>query len=379
LKKSNNKSGFLSKTVVYYSCWEDIKVIQEALKIDNNDTVLSITSAGCNIFNFLIYDPKKIYSVDYNPYQNYLLELKIEAIKKLTYNEFLEFLGIIKSNNAVNHYQLIRTQLYSDVQKFWDSKINLIKSGLLYFGKLDIKTLGSFIRFLKGNKIVENFFKCKSIDEQAEYYYKNLNSLPWRLWLKLYYNVNILRFNICLKMLSEFHYRTRKSSNIFRYLKKITTLKNPIDQIEYIFTKIPIFDNYLLSMILLNRYFNENFYPPYLKKTSFPVLKERIDRIDIKTSSFMQALKDLPDDSVTKFNLSNIFDWSDEKDFNQLFYEIKRVGKNDSRIFYSTTRKDRDIPEDIDGIYSEKNLASQLLKKDRTALYNKLHIGRITK
>jgi len=86
--------GFSSNKVEYYSCWEDIQVIQDALEINTNDIILSITSAGCNIFNFLLYNPKKILSIDFNPYQNYLLELKIEAIKKLDYEEFLGLLGI---------------------------------------------------------------------------------------------------------------------------------------------------------------------------------------------------------------------------------------------------------------------------------------------
>ena len=379
LKKSYMTHGFSSKKIEYYSCWEDIQVIQNALKINSDDIILSITSAGCNIFNFLLYNPKKIISIDFNPYQNYLLELKIEAIKKLDYEEFLELLGISRSNNAVEIYQSIRPQLDDKTRLFWDSKTNTIKKGLIYVGEPDVKALGNFLRFLKGKEAIEGLFKCKSIDEQADYFYKFFFGFPWKMSLKLAYSNNLFRLQLCLRMLNEFHYRKKRSSELLRYVQRVSYPKSSINKIESLLTRTPLIDNYFASLILLNRYFNENFYPPYLKKESFPILKERINRIQIKTSSLQKTLKDLPNDSITKFNLSNIFDWFDEKDFKQILSEIERVGKNGSRLFYLATRNDRGIPESIDGIQSEKELASQLIKKDRTTLYSNFQVGKITK
>ena len=88
LKKS------LSEIVENSTVWEDPEIIQKALRINKNDRVLTITSAGCNVLNFLLYDPKEILSVDYNPYQNYILELKIEGIRHLNYDEFVELIGL---------------------------------------------------------------------------------------------------------------------------------------------------------------------------------------------------------------------------------------------------------------------------------------------
>ena len=72
LKKSNIYLDISPNKIEYYACWDDIQTIQNALKINRNDVVLSITSAGCNILNFLLYNPKKILAIDYNPFQNYL-------------------------------------------------------------------------------------------------------------------------------------------------------------------------------------------------------------------------------------------------------------------------------------------------------------------
>ena len=379
MKKSYIINELSSNKIVYYSCWEDIQVIQDALNINSDDIILSITSAGCNILNFLLYNPKKIFAVDYNPYQNYLLELKIEAIKILNYEEFLDLLGISQSNNAVKIYQSFRPQLDDKTRLFWDSKINKIKKGLVYIGEPDVKAYGNFLRFLKGKQTVEGLFKCKTTEEQAEYFYKYLYGFPWKLSLKISYNIQLLRLALCIRMLHQFHNRKKKPTELLRYIQKAIYPKNPLKQIELLLTSTPIINNYFASLILLNRYYNENFLPPYLKKESFPILKERINRIQIKTISIKNMLNDLPDNSITKFNFSNIFDWFDKRDFIQIFSEIGRVGINNGRIFYSATRKDREIPKNIKGIYSEKKLATQLIKKDRTILYNNFQVGKIIK
>lgn len=379
LRNSNVKLGYLPRNIQYYSSWEDICVIQEALKINSNDVVLSLTSSGCNILNFLLFNPKKIYAVDFNPYQNYLLDLKIQAIKNLNYEEFLELLGISQSNNAIEIYQSIRAQMDEKTRTFWDSKIKPIKKGLIYAGEHDIKAFGSFLRFLIGKETIEGFFKCNTIEEQTEYYQKKFYGFPWKLFLKFSYNLSYMRLTLCLRLLYQFHFREKKPSEILKYIRGVSYPKNPLRQIEFILTKNSIIDNYFASLIFLNRYYNEKFFPPYLKKESFSILKERIDRIEIKTISIKTILNDLPDNSITKFNFSNSFDWFDEKDYTNIFSEIVRVGVNNGRIFFLSNRIDRVIPKNIKGLYSEKEFANQLLKKDRTILYSNFQVGKITK
>ena len=82
-----------SEIINYSQCWEDPLLLNEALEINAQDTVLSITSGGDNTLFLLLKQPKKIVSIDFNPVQNYLLELKIATLKALPHGEVLEFLG----------------------------------------------------------------------------------------------------------------------------------------------------------------------------------------------------------------------------------------------------------------------------------------------
>jgi len=70
----------LSKLVFTHN-WEDPGSDQAALKIGSGDHVFAITSGACNVLGFLLYDPEVIYSVDINPAQSRILELKIAAIR----------------------------------------------------------------------------------------------------------------------------------------------------------------------------------------------------------------------------------------------------------------------------------------------------------
>src|SRR5579864_7182942 len=87
--------------LVFTHNWEDPESDQAALKIESGDTVFAITSGACNVLGFLLCDPKIIYSVDINPAQSRILELKIAAIRALDFEEFMAFSGIRKCSYRV--------------------------------------------------------------------------------------------------------------------------------------------------------------------------------------------------------------------------------------------------------------------------------------
>jgi S-adenosylmethionine-diacylglycerol 3-amino-3-carboxypropyl transferase len=355
------------KKIAYSTCWEDYDIIQEALKINKEDVLLSISSAGCNILNLLLHNPKKILAVDFNPNQNYLLELKIKAIKNLDYQEFIELLGIVPSNRREKIYDSIKNCLNKDARAFWNKNINLIKKGITYNGRQEryIQTIGRYLRFFKGEDTIKNLFKCKTPEEQIEYFKRNIEDFIWHGFFNVIYSkpvMFIVKDRLVFSQVSGNSYNTRFKERVERALSN-----NPIK------------NNPFASLALLGYYLNEDYYPPYLKKDNFPILKERVDRIEIKTTTLQRILKELPSNSFTKFNLSNVLDWVDIKEFKDTLREIARVGKHGSRFCYFNTLIRRGIPKDIRCIKSHKKLADKLLKKDKAFLYGNFEIGEIIK
>ena len=60
--------------LVYNACWEDPRLDRVALDLGPDDTVLVITSAGCNALDYALACPGRVIAVDLNPRQNALLE-----------------------------------------------------------------------------------------------------------------------------------------------------------------------------------------------------------------------------------------------------------------------------------------------------------------
>jgi len=100
----------------YSQCWEDPRLLIEALEIRPVDDVLSVTSAGCNTLALLLEGPRSIVAIDFNPVQNHVLQLKVAAVKALEYPEFLRFLGVRESTGRLDYYQRVRRHLPAEAQ-----------------------------------------------------------------------------------------------------------------------------------------------------------------------------------------------------------------------------------------------------------------------
>ena len=78
---------------IYAFNWEDPRIDRQILNINRDDVILTITSAGDNILDYLLESPKRIHAVDLNPNQNHLLELKVAAFTALPYNDVWKLFG----------------------------------------------------------------------------------------------------------------------------------------------------------------------------------------------------------------------------------------------------------------------------------------------
>ena len=86
-------NAIYSRSLVYNTCWEDPAVDRIALRLNTDDTMLAITSAGCNVLDYALAGPRRIYAVDANPRQTALLELKLAGIRALEFDDFFSLFG----------------------------------------------------------------------------------------------------------------------------------------------------------------------------------------------------------------------------------------------------------------------------------------------
>jgi len=110
-----------SRSLIYNTCWEDPAVDRMALGAQPGDTLLVITSAGCNVLDYALTGVRRIHAVDANPRQNALLELKIAGIRRLDHSDFFALFGQGFHHRAAAIYRsALRPDLSDFARGFWD-------------------------------------------------------------------------------------------------------------------------------------------------------------------------------------------------------------------------------------------------------------------
>lgn len=362
-KMKNNKEQIQLFKLVFTHNWEDPASDIRALRIKSNDIVQAITSGGCNVLEFLLHDPKEIYSIDINPSQSYLLELKIAAIKYFNYAEFIAFAGLTDCSNRIALYNKIKTSLTNSAHAYWNGQDKIISQGFLMNGKYErfIKLAGKFITLLQGRKRVLGLFESKSMKDQQDYFDKVWNTKRFKYLFKILFNKRMLAKRGLVADYFTFDDGSKSFADSFYNRSKKA------------FRDIPIKENYFLSLYLLGRFKNNNEVPAYLKEEHFEIIKSRVDRIKIITSEAQRWIDTMPDNYIDCFALSNICELMSEQETHTLFKAIERTAKNNARIIFRNLMIPREVPEDLQkSIEKDLPLSKELYEKDRSFVYGKV-------
>ena len=356
------------RDILYAQCWEDPKMDRIAFKIKTGDTIFSITSGGCNAIAFLIDDPAKVICLDMNKYQNYLLSLKLNAFKALSYHELLEFLGVLPSEQRWYLYEKIRPLIPEQEQHYWDNKKTDINHGIIHCGRYEryMHLLKNVTDLLIGRKVINELFQAKTHEERVQLYEKKWDNFRWRLLCRIF----LSRTLASLLFDKAFYKYLDQGFSFDQYYRSVA--KNAV-------TVIPLKENYFLAYILFGNYFKDN-YPAYLKEENYELIKTRLDRIETVTSGCLDYFKSLSPDSISKFNFTNIFEWMSLDEFDSLLKETIRIAQNGAIITYRNHLVTRTRPESLSGqIVPDKDLSLTLHERDLSFIYKAYVVEKIIK
>ena len=127
--------ALLGRSIIYNVAWEDPRIDCELLALGADDTVLMITTGGCNVLDMALEGARKVVAADLNPRQNALLELKIVAAKTLTHAQF--FALFARSDVALFrelYPKLLRPKLGDFARTFWDDNGDSFFAAVMYAG-----------------------------------------------------------------------------------------------------------------------------------------------------------------------------------------------------------------------------------------------------
>ena len=137
--------------------------------------------------------------------------------------------------------------------------------------------------------------------------------------------------------------------------------------------EIPIPSNYFLAQYLLGRYWSEDEVPAYLQRENLPIVRERLDRVEIVTSDARSWLEKQPDSSLDAFSLSNICELMSPEETRRLFVEVARSARNGARICFRNLIVPRGVPESLSTeIELQDELSQDLIAEDRSFVYSRV-------
>lgn len=295
-----------ARSLVYNACWEDPAVDRQALELGPDDTVLVITSAGCNALDYALQAPRKVVAVDANPRQTALLELKVAGIRCLEFDDFFALFGSGFHSGARDLYhRALRARLSPFAQKYWDRHIGWFCSrhGSFYFHGLAgfvARGFRTYFRLrprLAGQ--IARLFAAGSLDVQRELYQSRIAGELWTPTINW-----VLNRQLTMSLLGVPHPQRRlvqaqHPDGVAGFVR---------EAIEYVFLHLPVHDNYFWRVYLTGSY-TRHCCPGYLREEGFAALKAGlVNRIEAHTCTVTEFLE-VGDEPITRFVLLDHMDW----------------------------------------------------------------------
>lgn len=354
--------------IVFNMSWEDPEMDRRAFQIrPDRDSVISITSAGCNPLNFLCQRPRQLMSVDGNPAQNAILELKLAAIESLDHEAFVDIFAARNPTVVSRVYRrFLRPNISPISQRFWDRNLWMVHGDLYRFGKMGLAA--RLIRLLLpllgiSRRRADEFFELRSLDEQRAWYDRYVAP---RLWGPVIRRLCKSRFFMYLCGVHPRQFELVDGRHdMYDYVK---------ERIEYALTRIPVYDNYFLSVTATGRFRGDRL-PPYLLAENFEALRENLDRVTVVNGWLGPYLDTQPPGSIDKFNLLDIFDWMTPEAFESTLQSVLRAAAPGATLIYRSGSYQFEPPESIRRrLNYHGELARELFAIDRSATYGSFYV-----
>ncbi len=394
-EKLSTKQGFLQKlfavwfdAFVYNQIWEDPRVDLQALKLDRDSHVLTISSGGCNALNYILESPKSVTAVDLNRYHIYLLNLKIAALRHLpAFDNFFDFFGRGKGTNTGPDYlRCIAPNLDRETREFWES--NTFGGGFLYgqrisffrnAGLYDHSRNGYFLRFFhRIAKLIgcdpEQVLKASSLEEQRQLYEKHIDPFFDTFFIRTVGKLPITMFGLGIPPQQYDELKTGLGDG-----KTIIDIYR--ERVRRLACNFPIDENYFAWQAFARRYDLENrkAVPEYLKNENYEKLKANADRLATVIGSATDVIKNSETGTFNRFVFLDAQDWMNADQMTELWSAVAEKAEPGSRIIFRTAGAaspvEKCLPKELLSRFTyHRAISEELFAQDRSSIYGGFHL-----
>jgi S-adenosylmethionine-diacylglycerol 3-amino-3-carboxypropyl transferase len=373
---------------VYNQIWEDPRVDAEALGLGPDSSLLTISSGGCNVLNYLVHRPRRIVAVDLNANHMALLRLKLAALEHLPdYESFYKFFGYGRhDDNLVNYRRHLRDHLDPETRAFWESsdwpgrkvgprRINYFKRGLYEKAKL-----GQFFRLVHGlargmRRDPSRLLAARTLAEQERIFDETFGPLFENRLVRWMGRQPVAVYSLGIPpsqhaaMLEEQAGDGGKLFDMYR------------ERVKRLACGFPLDDNYFAWQAFGRRYDHEGrkALPDYLKRENYETIKSLVGRVETHVASLADFLRTEKPGALNGFVFLDSQDWMPPPVIEELWGEVARVGAPGTRVIFRTAGEKSPVeaalpPALRSRFHYDRERSAALHRQDRSAIYGMFHL-----
>lgn len=370
--------AFAFKGLVYAQIWEDPVADMAALAITPDSRVITIASGGCNALSYLTADPAHITVVDLNTAHIALNTLKHAAVRHLDDAQVRRFVAQADHpDNVALYHQRLAPHLDEPTRRYWEGRDLTGRRRIAAFTR-GFYRQGLLGGFIGAAHIVARLHKvdpaeilaAASLEEQRRVFDERLAPVferPLVRWL------------------------TRHPASLFglgippAQFEALAGGHSMADvlraRLEKLACDFPVNDNYFAWQAFSRGYGRADTapLPPYLQDANLPVVRARLDRLDLRHANFTHVLAAAEPASYDRYVLLDAQDWMSDAQLGELWTHITRTARPVARVLFRTAAAPSLLPGRVpDALLARWRYAeaeSQIATaSDRSSIYGGVHL-----
>lgn len=274
-----------------YSLANEDTWIEYSLLSADTERVLSVAGSGARCLPLLAKNPKVLDLVDLSEPQLFLAELRIQAVRSLSYEEWLFFMGYRGALPGDPLLVTSRGELFDRIEglrpetrKFWDDgRSEWEPSGFLFLGKWEkhFQKLGFLFREILHCDF-EAVFKAQTVEEQRRTYEATWPHLRWKSFLKIVASEFVF---------DRFLYKGHFSGKSEKKTEKKSVSQFIYDEFFRLFSTQLARKNYFLQTLFLGSIRYEEGLPLEAQRSVFEAAKVARSEVNYVKGSMLEPLK----------------------------------------------------------------------------------------
>jgi S-adenosylmethionine-diacylglycerol 3-amino-3-carboxypropyl transferase len=353
------KRSFFNK-INYSSANEDGASERAALRGSlEGQIALAITGSGSRPLELLISKPERVIAIDVNPSQNFLLELKMAAMRILPYPEFVSFIGITPCDSRIKIYQDLRSLISPQAGAFWDSHLGPIQRGVLYCGRWEkyLRRMSLLLRIFRPAKSRRLMFS-ENLECQRVFWKGAWDDQFWNTMLKIVGHRKLWEY-VAREPGAEWIPSGASASQIMAH--RLGRASRHIHFRKSAFAWLFFTGKYNAAESL----------PCSLSPEYYQVIKEGLPAVKIVTQSLSEYLQNTKE-KFAAFSLSDFGSYASPEQYCQTWQAVTRASSQaGARVVEREFLVPR-VPEEICGVKLERDRATEekLALSDRSMVYD---------